>query len=121
MNDLVGTYDWTKGGSQEKYTQVIELRSDGSATYREDYEDAFETFTRSGAGKWTIDKDETVFVICESMTKDTKAKKKISPMPGYKDEIKVDYNVAVDIPVQKLKTAPASGPSAPKNRWTKRK
>lgn len=48
--NLVGDYDWVKGGSMEKYTQDISLRADGTATYKEFSETKTESFTRSGNG-----------------------------------------------------------------------
>ena len=65
-----------------------------------------------------IKENETVWVTCESLKKEVKLKKK-SLIPGIGDETKIDYNIVVDVPVDKLKNAPPSGPNAPKNKWRK--
>jgi hypothetical protein len=118
-HDLVGNYDWVKGGTMEKYSQDLSLRADGTASYKESGETSSEAWTRSGSGRWSV-KESTVWVVCDSLKKETKMKKKPIPnIPGFEDEVKVDYNITVDIPLDKLRTAPPSGPNAPKNRWRK--
>lgn len=106
MDQVVGTFDYAKGGSQEKYTQELTLRKDGTATYSEFSETKYQTFTRNGSGTWKIGEDDIVWIIIASLTTDTKVKKQPIPIPGIKDEVKVDQNVAIDIPAQKLRTAP---------------
>jgi hypothetical protein len=105
----------------EKYSQELSLRSDGSAYYKEVSETGLESFERTGHGKWSV-KDETVWVMLDELKKEAKVpKKSFAPMiPGIKDEVKIDKNILVDIPVDKLRTAPASGPAAPKNKWRRK-
>ncbi len=119
---LVGDYDWEKGGSSERYYQQLSLDADGSATYREDSETAREKVERSGSGRWSVDKDYVVWVVIDELKTETKIKKKPIPMiPGYEDGVKVDKKVSIDIPGDKLKSAPSStGTMAPKNRWRRR-
>eukprot|EP01115_Flamella_aegyptia_P002390 TRINITY_DN136428_c0_g1_i1.p1 TRINITY_DN136428_c0_g1~~TRINITY_DN136428_c0_g1_i1.p1 ORF type:complete len:126 (+),score=36.52 TRINITY_DN136428_c0_g1_i1:88-465(+) len=117
-NQLVGKYDWEKGGSMEKYKQEVVLNGNGTASYYEYSETNSEMFTRTGSGTWSVDSNGTVWVKCDELRKETKMKKRPIPnMPGFEDGVKVDYNIAVDIPADKLRNAPPSGPSAPKNRW----
>lgn len=116
--EFIGEYTYIKGGSSEKYSQDVSLRADGTASYREYSETRTESFTRSGEGTWKVD-DEYVWVTVNELKKDTKAKAKV-PIPGFGDEVKVDYNVAIEIKVNQIKTAPAAGPNAPKNRWLRK-
>ncbi|PRP88646.1 hypothetical protein PROFUN_02742 [Planoprotostelium fungivorum] len=117
--DLVGDYHYAKGSSGiEKYTQDVSLRADGTASYSEYNETRTESFTRSGDGSWKVEED-LIWVYCRELKKVTKAKKTV-PIPGFGDETKVDLNVAVEMKLQQVRTAPPAGPTAPKNRWTKK-
>ena len=116
--EFIGDYTYVKGGSSEKYTQDVSLRANGTASYHEYSETRTESFTRSGEGTWKVD-DEYVWVTVNELKKDTKAKSKV-PIPGFGDEVKVDYNVAIEIKVNQLRTAPPAGPNAPKNRWLRK-
>jgi len=118
---IVGDYDWVKGGSSEQYSQDLSLAKDGTATYREKQETYSEAWERKGEGKWSVE-DGLVWVVLAEMRKEVKIKKKpgAPSIPGIQDEVKVDYKVAFDIPLDKLQKAPPSGPSAPKNRWRKK-
>ena len=116
-SELVGSYDWVKGGSMEKYTQDLTLNANGTASYKEFNETRSERWERTGHGKWKVEND-VVWVILDELKKETKAlKPQIPAIPGFHEDVKIDKNIAIDIPVDKLKSAPASGPSAPKNRW----
>jgi len=120
VESLAGDYDWEKGGSSEKYTQLLNLRSDGSASYKEESETVRERVTRTGDGKWRV-KDNVVWVVIDRLKTETKIlKKPIPAIPGFEDNVKVDENIAFDIPADKLKTAPPSGPTGPKNRWRRK-
>jgi len=121
VQDIVGDYDWEKVASSEKYYQELSLRSDGTASYREDSETAREKVVRTGDGKWNVDSENVVWIVIAELRTETKIKKKpIPPIPGFEDGVKVDYKVAIDIPINKLKTAPPSGPTGPKNRWRRK-
>jgi len=115
-SELVGEYDWEKGGS-EKYTQELSLKEDGTAFYKESGESRTDSWTRSGAGTWRIE-DDIVWVLCAQLTKEVKMKSNV-PIPGFKDETKVDYNIGVDVKIDQLKKAPVP-PAAPKNRWRRK-
>lgn len=114
QQQLVGTFDWVKGGSMESYSQQLTLRADGTGSYVEKQETSSESWTRSGEGRWRVEND-TLWLVCPEMRKDTKLKR--TSAIGLKDEVKTDYNIAVDVPVEKLRNAPPSGPNAPKSRW----
>ena len=77
---------------------------------------------RTGTGKWRVNNNENVlWVVIDRLKTETKIKKKpIPPIPGIEDGVKFDDNIAFDIPVDKLKTAPPSGPTGAKNRWRKK-
>eukprot|EP01111_Echinosteliopsis_oligospora_P016283 TRINITY_DN66_c0_g1_i2.p1 TRINITY_DN66_c0_g1~~TRINITY_DN66_c0_g1_i2.p1 ORF type:complete len:127 (+),score=49.52 TRINITY_DN66_c0_g1_i2:151-531(+) len=117
---LCGEYDYTRGGSMEKYTQGCTLNPDGSAFYTEFQETRTEAWTRSGHGTWNID-GETVWIIAD-LKKDTKIKSGVTGalVPGIKDEVKVDRNVYVDIKADQLRKAPPSSAAGPKSRWLKK-
>eukprot|EP01117_Protostelium_nocturnum_P001023 TRINITY_DN1134_c0_g1_i1.p1 TRINITY_DN1134_c0_g1~~TRINITY_DN1134_c0_g1_i1.p1 ORF type:complete len:122 (+),score=48.41 TRINITY_DN1134_c0_g1_i1:153-518(+) len=114
--DLVGDYTYIKGGS-EKYQQDVSLKSDGSATYREYQQGKSEDWERVGSGTWKVD-EEIVWVHCRELKKTTKGKS-VMKLPGFGNEEKVDFNVAVELKVKQLQTAPPAGPDAPKSRWTR--
>lgn len=60
-------------------------------------------------------------LVVDQLRTETKVlKKPIPPIPGFEDGVKFDSNVAFDIAADKLKNAPPSGPTAPKNRWLKK-
>ena len=46
--EIVGEYDWEKGGSNEKYTQSVKINGDGTAVYREFNDTRSQSFERTG-------------------------------------------------------------------------
>eukprot|EP00019_Armaparvus_languidus_P001898 CAMPEP_0168592582 /NCGR_PEP_ID=MMETSP0420-20121227/7817_1 /TAXON_ID=498008 /ORGANISM="Pessonella sp." /LENGTH=108 /DNA_ID=CAMNT_0008628595 /DNA_START=47 /DNA_END=370 /DNA_ORIENTATION=+ len=101
---LIGKFDYVKPGSLEQYTQEIDIRADGTASYFEKIETKTDTVTRTGDGTWTYspqENDNEVLIRLKQLKKVTKMKQK-SIIPGYGDSEKIDPDVIIDIKPKQL-------------------
>mmetsp|Transcript_13121 Transcript_13121/g.52333 ORF Transcript_13121/g.52333 Transcript_13121/m.52333 type:complete len:193 (+) Transcript_13121:52-630(+) len=108
---LVGRYEYVKPSSWEKSTQTLELRADGSCSYKEVASTNMENYETTGDGKWDVS-GGVVRVNLPALVKNMKFKTK-PLVPGIGDGSATMTNVAIPIHEEELLNAPKFG----SNKW----